>query len=142
MFASVQASPSLISVQSSMPSSSVSTPAVQQRFGHELDPLHVVSGSHCGPQTNPAGRTESAGQLLEEPLHVSAMSQPPGMAGRQTWPAGMVAQVPFVGAPATTLHAMQSVLSEPPQAELQQTPSAQKPDAQSESTVHDETLTL
>ena len=43
-----------------------------------------------------------------------------------------VAQVPFTAAPAATLHAWQSVVIPPPQAEMQHTPSAQNPLAQLE----------
>src|SRR5437870_4254902 len=78
-----------------------------------------------GRQTVPAEITASGGQAAEAPSQTSARSQAP-LLGLQGRPARKMAQTPSTIAPARTEQASQA----PPQAELQQTPSAQKPLAQ------------
>lgn len=70
-----------------------------------------------------AGSNALIGQLVLVPLHVSAGSQTSVLA-RQTAPLASVVQVPRLDA---ELHAWQSLLSPPPQALLQHTPSMQLP---------------
>ena len=96
-------------------------------------PVQLSATSHAPAaawQTVPAAVSTSAGQAAELPVQVSATSHAPA-ASRQTMPAARGAQVPSTAAPAATLHAWQSLGSPPPHAVSQQTPSVQKPLAQS-----------
>jgi hypothetical protein len=98
--------------------------------GHAaLVPVHVSATSH-GPaearQTVVTGTKASAGHSALLPVHVSATSQTPAEA-RHVRPAETKPHVPFTAAPAATLHAWQSVVTPPPQALSQQTPSTQYP---------------
>jgi hypothetical protein len=86
-------------------------------------------------QLVPEDLSTSAGQAVATPLHVSARSQLPADA-RHVVLAARGAHAPFVAAPAPVLHAWQSVGSLFPQAELQHTPSAQKPDKHCEPVAH------
>ena len=92
-------------------------------------PVQVSTVSHnpaSARQIVEVGCRTSAGHTVEVPLHVSAASHGPAVA-RQSVLAARVAQVPFWAAPAPTLQAWQSVVSPPPQALLQHTPSTQSP---------------
>ena len=68
-------------------------------------------------------------------MQLSATSQIPAVT-RQTWPPATTPQAPFVAAPLIVLQAWQSVVTPPPQAVSQHTPSAQKPLPQSGAEVH------
>ncbi len=76
------------------------------------------------------GAKVSLGHARLVPSHCSTTSQAPAE-GRQVVAAAATPQVPFTAAPAVVLQAWQSVVTPPPQAVLQHTPSAQKPLAHS-----------
>jgi hypothetical protein len=103
--------------------------------GHvALLPVHLSATSH-GPaearHTVAAGAKPSGGHAALLPVHVSSTSHTPADA-RHTRPATTNPHVPFTAAPAATLHAWQSVVTPPPQALSQQTPSTQYPLTHSE----------
>ena len=106
--------------------------------GHALEAPSQVSARSHPPATArhvlPLESTTSVGQVVLTPLQVSARSQLP-LAARHVLPFFTGPQVPFLAAPAATLHAWQSTLP-PPQAVLQHTPSTQKPVEQSLFLVH------
>src|SRR6185436_17626391 len=83
----------------------------------------------------PDATRPSVGQIVEVPVHDSAVSHVPA-AARHTCAPLSVAHTPSLAAPPATLHAWQSPVSLPPHAVLQQTPSAQLPLTQSMPTLH------
>jgi hypothetical protein len=77
----------------------------------------------------------SGGHASLVPLQLSATSHTPAEARHSTL-LGKSPHVPFTAAPLATLHAWQSVVTPPPHAVLQQTPSTQKPLGHSLGLVH------
>src|SRR4029079_4409497 len=111
--------------------------------GHAFDdPSQVSATSHrsaLARQLNPAGRLAS-GQATDDPSQVSATSHSPALA-RQFLPAAIGVQTPLMVPPAAVEHAWQSEVP-PLHALEQQTPSTQKPEAQSLALVQVSVLTL